>query len=84
MTQTANSPDRILYAVREYQVEEDSKADWTKVGVGWSHKDGKGVSLKVTLPIDLISLEGHGFRLVLRDVSVREDSSTASSTTAVD
>jgi hypothetical protein len=76
MTQTSNSPDHILYAVREYQAGEESKAEWTKIGIGWNHQDGKGVSLKPTLPIDFLTLESQGFKLVLRNLESHADSST--------
>ncbi|MDP9115493.1 MAG: hypothetical protein M3O20_17675 [Acidobacteriota bacterium] len=42
------------FVTREYQGKEDTaKKDWTKVGVAFPHKSGKGFTLKIAPQISL-------------------------------
>ena len=53
---TSKSPSHIAYRVREL---EHCKSIWTRIGSGWSHKDGKGF----TVQLDAVPLDG---RITLR------------------
>lgn len=56
--QKGNQPSHILYHVRE---DDSDKGYWQKIGAGWQHDDGEGVSLQ----LDYIPVNSGG-RLVLR------------------
>ena len=60
-TQTTSSkaPTHIVYQVRG---EEGQKGFWTRMGVAWAHKDGKGFNIQ----LEGIPLDG---RLVMRAAS---------------
>ncbi len=46
-----HSPDFIVYTVRDHQ-DENRKANWTRVGAAWSHKDCKGFNITLdALPV---------------------------------
>ena len=48
---TANRYD--CFAVREYEVENQQRAEWSKVGVAWPHADGMGFRIILTsVPCD--------------------------------
>ena len=48
---TANRFD--AFTVREYEVTGEKKSDWTKIGVAFSHQDGKGFNVLLqALPLD--------------------------------
>ncbi|MEO0374337.1 MAG: hypothetical protein AAF329_06820 [Cyanobacteria bacterium P01_A01_bin.17] len=67
MTQTTNRPNRILYATQEYRSGGELKTRWYKLGVGWTHGDGKGTNIQLELPVDMNALMANGFNLVLRE-----------------
>ncbi len=47
---SARRPDQIAYTVRN---EPDGKSYWNRVGVSWSHKDGKGSEVRLeSIPVD--------------------------------
>ncbi len=58
-TTKSNTPTLIAYQVNEVGEKEDKKSFWNRIGVAFSHADGKGFSLK----LNAIPLDG---RLVLR------------------
>lgn len=51
-------PDFAAYVVRD---RDDKKANWRELGVGFRHKDGKGVDLL----LDAVPVNG---RLVIREI----------------
>ena len=56
MTTSSNKPPHRAYAVTK----RGEKSRWQEIGAAWSHKDGKGLSLK----LDYLPL--NGAELVLR------------------
>jgi hypothetical protein len=47
---TGNTPTHIAYQVREGK---EGKGFWTRIGVAWQHKDGKGFNILVEcMPLD--------------------------------
>lgn len=54
VAQTAPSAHRFdAYSVREYEANGEKKSDWTKVGVAFSHADGKGFNVLLqAVPLD--------------------------------
>jgi hypothetical protein len=57
MTDTSkepNLPTLIAYSViKRTPTQNINQAEWTKIGAAWSHRDGLGVTLKLTaLPLD--------------------------------
>lgn len=41
------------FTVREYEVNGEKRTDWTKIGVAFPHKDGKGFGVLLhALPVD--------------------------------
>ncbi len=55
---TGNQPSHVLYHVRP---DGSDKGYWQKIGAGWQHDDGKGMSLQM----DYIPVNSGG-RLVIR------------------
>ena len=52
MTKTVK-PDYEVFIIKEFGTSEEKKSKWTKIGAGWSHKDGEGISLQLdAIPID--------------------------------
>ena len=56
-TKTSSStetPERFdAFTVREYQASGEQRREWTRIGVAFPHKDGKGYSLILqALPVD--------------------------------
>jgi hypothetical protein len=48
-TQTGKAPTHTAYQLREGK----GKGFWTRIGVAWQHKDGKGFSLQLEcVPLD--------------------------------
>ncbi|MGC4031638.1 MAG: hypothetical protein QM754_07885 [Tepidisphaeraceae bacterium] len=46
---SSTAPTHIAYQVREGR----DKGFWTRIGIAWQHKDGKGFNVKLEcLPID--------------------------------
>ncbi|MBL1422603.1 MAG: hypothetical protein COC24_019020 [Alphaproteobacteria bacterium] len=61
MTQTKAPTHEVFHVVGDGE-----KARWTKIGVGWSHKDGDGMSLAVNyVPL-------HEGRTLVRKVKAKE------------
>lgn len=55
-----NKPTHTAWSVRDFTTTQgEAKADWTRVGAAWLHKDGKGFDLQ----LDCIPLSG---RIALR------------------
>ena len=51
MADTTNKPTHDVCFVKDRG--ENQKGHWTTIGAAWSHKDGKGLTLKLdALPID--------------------------------
>lgn len=45
-------PDYEVFIVKEFGGEE-KKSKWTKIGAGWSHKDGDGLNIQLdAIPVD--------------------------------
>ena len=41
------------FSVRNYDLDGEKHAEWTKLGIGFAHQDGKGINLVLqSLPID--------------------------------
>lgn len=41
------------YSVREYEANGEKKSDWTRIGVAFSHADGKGFNVLIqAVPLD--------------------------------
>ena len=48
-TTESKSPTHVAYHVREGK----DKGFWTRIGVAWQHKDGKGFNIQIeTVPLD--------------------------------
>ena len=58
----SNSPTHVAYQVREGK----DKGFWTRIGVAWQHKDGKGFNLQ----LECVPLDG---RVTLRTVTEKKD-----------
>jgi len=54
-----NKPTHIAYSVRNFDSRGQSQASWTRVGVAFAHKDGKGFDVN----LESVPLSG---RVVLR------------------
>jgi len=49
-TPSGNAPSHIAYHVRDGK---DKKGFWTRIGVAWQHKDGKGFNIQLEVaPLD--------------------------------
>jgi len=57
-TQSNQRPQLFGYAVRP--IGDGKKSSWSKIGVAWAHKDGKGFDIRM----DAFPVDG---RLVLRE-----------------
>ena len=57
-------PTHVAYWVRERG--EDRKAEWHRVGIAWSHADGKGI----TIHLDLHPRDG---RITLRTIEDQKE-----------
>jgi hypothetical protein len=68
MTTTSNKPTYRIFAVSKRG--EGKKSHWLEVGAAWSHRDGRGLSLK----LDFMPL--NGAELVLR-VPEADETATA-------
>ena len=55
----SNKPTHSAYSVRNYTANSEAQSDWTRIGVAWLHKDGKGFDVN----LDTVPLTG---RVVLR------------------
>ena len=42
-----NKPTHIAYSVRDYEKGGKKDSSWTRVGVAWQHKDGKGFDVNL-------------------------------------
>ena len=62
-TTSSKTPSHIAYHVRD---REGQKGFFTRIGVAWVHKDGKGFSLQV----DVVPLDG---RITLRVASEKKE-----------
>ena len=62
-TNASKAPSHIAYHVRD---REGQKGFFTRIGVAWAHKDGKGFSLQV----DIVPLDG---RITLRVASEKKE-----------
>lgn len=53
-TRSTETNERLdAFNVREFEVGGEKRRDWTRIGVAFKHKDGKGYSLLLqALPID--------------------------------
>ncbi len=53
-TSTTETPERMdAFTVREFEAGGEKRRDWTRIGVAFPHKDGKGYSLILqALPVD--------------------------------
>ena len=58
----SNSPTHVAYQVRESK----DKGFWTRIGVAWQHKDGKGFNIQ----LECLPLDG---RVTLRTVAEKKD-----------
>ena len=58
----SKSPTHVAYHVREGK----DKGFWTRIGVAWQHKDGKGFNIQ----IETVPLDG---RITLRVASDKKD-----------
>ena len=48
---TNTRPDYEVFTVKD--LGDDKKAIWTKIGSGWTHKDGEGINLQLdAIPVD--------------------------------
>ena len=66
---TPNQPTYLAYHVRDFADKEGGTgSSWTRVGVAFPHKDGKGFNLK----LDLLPL--NGAELVIREPQADEAS----------
>lgn len=61
-TTESKSPTHVAYHVREGK----DKGFWTRIGVAWAHKDGKGFNVQ----IETVPLDG---RIALRVASEKKD-----------
>ena len=53
-TSSTETPERMdAFTVREFEAGGEKRRDWTRIGVAFQHKDGKGYSLILqALPVD--------------------------------
>jgi hypothetical protein len=52
-TATSTETRYDAFSVREYQVAGETRSEWTKVGVAFANKDGKGFNLLLqAFPVD--------------------------------
>lgn len=53
MSQENKKPTHGVYSIRVYQIGGEQRSEWTKLGIAWAHRDGKGFNLKLTyVPLD--------------------------------
>lgn len=46
-------PTHGVYSIRAYTTGGEQRSEWTKLGVAWAHRGGKGFNIKLTrLPLD--------------------------------
>jgi len=60
MSDEKKRPSHRAYAVENFSVGDEEKANWAEIGAAWPHKDGKGLDLN----LKLMPLNG---RVVLRE-----------------
>jgi hypothetical protein len=47
------TPTHMAYAVRDFQKDGQEDASWSKIGVAWVHRDGKGFEVVLdVLPVN--------------------------------
>jgi hypothetical protein len=52
-TTTSKRPTHLAYSVRDYEKAGETKADWTRIGVAWAHRDGNGFDIILeALPVN--------------------------------
>ena len=61
-TNAGNAPTHVAYQVREGK----DKGFWTRIGVAWAHKDGKGFNVQ----LECVPLDG---RISLRVASEKKE-----------
>lgn len=55
------------FHVKEFEVNGEAREDWTRIGVAWPHKDGKGFNLQLELvPVN-------GGRIVIREPDAKDE-----------
>jgi hypothetical protein len=55
------------FHVKEFEVNGEPREDWTRIGVAWPHKDGKGFNLQLELvPVN-------GGRIVIREPEAKDE-----------
>ena len=61
-TPSGNSPTHVAYQVRDGK----DKGFWTRIGVAWQHKDGKGFNIQ----LECVPLDG---RISLRTAAEKKE-----------
>lgn len=56
------------FHVKEFEVDGKPREDWTRIGVAFPHKDGKGFNLQ----LDLVPVNGGG-RIVIREPEAKDE-----------
>ena len=59
---TGNAPTHVAYQVRDGK----EKGFWTRIGVAWQHKDGKGLNIQ----LECVPLDG---RISLRTATEKKE-----------
>jgi len=53
MSQENKKPTHGVYSIRVYTTGSEQRSEWTKLGVAWAHRGGKGFNIKINcLPLD--------------------------------
>jgi len=53
MSYENKKPTHGVYSIRAYQAGSEQRSEWTKLGVAWAHRGGKGFNIKLgCLPLD--------------------------------
>ena len=53
MSYENKKPTHGVYSIRTYQSGSEQRSEWTKLGVAWAHRGGKGFNIKLgCLPLD--------------------------------
>lgn len=52
-TAKGRGPSHLVYNIRQYKVGDETRSEWTKIGVAWAHKEGNGFNVKLhAVPVD--------------------------------
>jgi hypothetical protein len=62
----SNKPTHVVYHVKSYQSNGETKDIWTRIGAAWLHEDGDGFNQQ----LDMVPLDG---RIVTRRAKAKDD-----------